>query len=252
MFKYPRRRHARLTPEAFGEDILTTLKDEGQARFGQGLVAALPIALGYLPIAFSFGVAATRAGLTEAEAVMLSVVIYAGAAQFLALALVTSGASLVVSAITLIAMNLRHVLYGPALLKAAGGQQVRTVWGWGFGLTDEVFGAALGHFARGGVFSERFMWGIGAGAYGSWVLGTALGAMAGGAALEGWPVLDAALGFMLPALFLALLLSILSRAQVPVIVVAVAVTIGVSLMVSGTMGILAGMVAGAIVGVLRR
>ncbi|MCU0802659.1 MAG: AzlC family ABC transporter permease [Rhodobacteraceae bacterium] len=239
-----------MAADAFGEDILATLKGQGDGL--RGLLAALPIALGYLPIAFSFGVAATRAGLSEAEAVMLSVVIYAGAAQFLALALVTSGASLVVSAITLIAMNLRHVLYGPALLKAAGARDMRTVWGWGFGLTDEVFGAALGHIARGGAFSERFMWGLGAGAYASWVVGTGLGAMAGGAALEGWPVLDAALGFMLPALFLALLLSILSRVQVPVIVVAVVVTVGVSLMASATMGILAGMVAGAVAGVLQR
>jgi 4-azaleucine resistance transporter AzlC len=235
--------------EAFGEDILATLKGEVGPGFGPGLMAAVPIALGYLPIAFSFGVAATRAGLTGAEAVMLSVVIYAGAAQFLALALVTSGASLVVSALTLIAMNLRHVLYGPALLKAAGERRATaSVWGWGFGLTDEVFGAALGHMARGGLFSERFMWGLGAGSYGAWVLGTALGALAGGSALQGWPVLDAALGFMLPALFLALLLSILSRAQVPVIVVAGAVVVGVTLFATPTMGILAGMVAGAVTG----
>ena len=228
------------------------MKGTDQAGLRRGLLAAVPIALGYLPIAFSFGVAATRAGLSGAEAVMLSVVIYAGAAQFLALALVTSGASLVVSALTLIAMNLRHVLYAPALLRAAGARDLRTVWGWGFGLTDEVFGAALGHMARGGAFSERFLWGLGAGAYASWVLGTALGAMAGGAALKGWPVLDAALGFMLPALFLALLLSILSRAQVPVIAVAVVATVVVSLLATPTMGILAGMVAGAATGLVRR
>lgn len=220
---------------------------------GRGLLAAVPIVLGYLPIAFSFGVAAKRAGLSEAEAVMLSAVIYAGAAQFLALALVTSGASLVVAALTLIAMNVRHLLYGPALLKAAGAKRAaRSVWGWGFGLTDEVFGAALGHLARGGAFSERFMWGLGAGSYASWVLGTVLGAMAGGAALQGWPVLDAALGFMLPALFLALLLSILSRAQVPVIVVAGGVVVVVTLSATPTLGILAGMVAGAVAGMVRR
>ena len=57
-----------------------------------GLMASVPIVLGYLPIAFSFGVAATRAGFSMAEATALSVLIYAGASQFLALALVTSGA----------------------------------------------------------------------------------------------------------------------------------------------------------------
>ena len=53
---------------------------------------------------------------------------------------------------------------------------------------------ALGALARGKVgFSEPFMFGLGIGAYGAWLSGTALGAFAGGAALEGWPVLDAAL-----------------------------------------------------------
>jgi predicted branched-subunit amino acid permease len=96
------------------------------------------------------------------------------------------------------------------------------------------------------------MFGLGIGAYGSWLMGTALGAFAGGAALRDWPVLDAALGFMLPALFLALLLSILSRAQLPVIAVAAAATVAVTLLWSGTAGILAGMVAGAVAGLLRK
>jgi len=207
-----------------------------KSSFAQGLWSALPIALGYFPIAFSFGVAAVRAGLSAPEAVMLSLVIYAGASQFLALALITGGAPLAVSAFTLIAMNLRHVLYGPALMKAAGpGAGRRRAWAWAFGLTDEVFGAALGGLARGRVrFSEPFMFGIGLGAYAAWVLGTALGALAGGAALADWPVLSAALGFMLPALFLALLFSILRRAALPVIAVAALATVGATLWLGAT------------------
>ncbi len=221
--------------------------------FASGLAAAVPIAIGYFPIAFSFGVAATRAGLSVSEAVLLSAVVFAGAAQFLALALITGGASLWVAAVTLVAMNLRHVLYAPALLKRAGpAASTRHAWGWSFALTDEVFGAALGALVRGRVFSEPFMFGLGFGAYASWVAGTAVGALAGGAALAAWPVLDGALGFMLPALFLALLLSILSARQVPVIVVAAGVTAAVSLMVPGTAGLLCGMVAGAVTGVVRR
>jgi 4-azaleucine resistance transporter AzlC len=219
-----------------------------KSSFGSGLVTALPIALGYFPIAFSFGVAATRAGLSPTEAFGLSLIIYAGAAQFLALALIASGAPVLVAAFTLVAMNVRHVLYGPALIKRVGpGARTRHAWAWAFGLTDEVFGAALGALARGKVgFSEPFMFGLGIGAYGAWLSGTALGAFAGGAALEGWPVLDAALGFMLPALFLALLLSILSKVQLPGIAVAVVATVGLTLAWSGTLG---GMIAGALAGV---
>ena len=223
------------------------------APFRSGLVTALPIAMGYFPIAFAFGVAATGAGLSAVEAFALSLIIYAGASQFLALALITSGAPVIVAAFTLIAMNLRHVLYGPALLKAAGeAASTRHAWAWAWGLTDEVFGAALGEIARGRRFSEPFRFGLGLGAYVSWLAGTVVGALAGGEALTGWPVLKAGLDFMLPALFLSLLLSILTRPQVPVIAVAGLATVAGTLAVSGTAGILAGMIAGAAAGTLRR
>ncbi len=209
--------------------------------------------MGYFPIAFSFGVAATQGGFTGLEAFALSLIIYAGASQFLALALLASGAPVLVAAFTLIAMNLRHVLYGPALMREAGeGATRRHAWGWAWGLTDEVFGQALGALARGQRFSEPYMFGLGLGAYASWVSGTVVGAYAGGGALEGWPAVNAGLGFMLPALFLALLLSILNRRQLPVIVVAGAVTVVATLAISATSGILLGMLAGAVAGVLRK
>ncbi len=221
--------------------------------FTSGLAAALPIVLGYLPIAFSFGVAATQAGFTAMEATALSLLIYAGASQFLALALLSPGAPILVTVLTLIAMNLRHLVYGPALMKAAGSDaSTRRVWAWGFGLTDEVFGQALGSLAKGQRFSERYMFGLGLAAYAAWVGGTAIGAYAGGSALDGSPAISAALGFMLPALFLALLLSLIARPQVPVIVVAAAATIAGTLAISATAGILAGIAAGAAAGVIRR
>lgn len=222
--------------------------------FMTGLAAALPIALGYFPIAFSFGVASVKAGLSPSEATFLSLVIYAGASQFLALVLLTSGAPLIVSALTLMAMNLRHLVYGPALLKQAGkGASTRAAAFWGFWLTDEVFAAALGALARGRVvWSESYMAGLGIGAYASWVSGTALGAFAGGGVLDRYPAVSAGLGFMLAALFLALLLAILKRDQVPVILVAVAATVAGTLLVSSTTGILAGILLGALAGVVRR
>jgi 4-azaleucine resistance transporter AzlC len=221
--------------------------------FRDGLLASLPIVMGYVPIAFSFGVAATRAGFGVVDAAALSLVIYAGASQFLALALLSSGAPVLVSAFTLIAMNLRHVLYGPALMREAGKDApTRHAWAWAWGLTDEVFGQALGALARGQKFSEPYMFGLGLGAYAAWVSGTVAGALAGAGALDGWPALSAGLGFMLPALFLALLLSILSRRQLPVIAVAGAVTVAATWALSATSGILLGMLAGAVTGVLRR
>ncbi|HMS97047.1 MAG: AzlC family ABC transporter permease [Tabrizicola sp.] len=221
--------------------------------FLNGLSASLPIVMGYFPIAFSFGVAATRAGFTPLEASALSLIIYAGASQFLALALLSSGAPVLVSAFTLIAMNLRHLLYGPALMRQAGPEaSTRHAWAWAWGLTDEVFGQALGALARGQRFSEAHMFGLGLGAYAAWVSGTIVGALAGGGALDRWPAVSAGLGFTLPALFLALLLSILNRRQLPVIAVAALATVAGTLAISATSGILLGMLAGAAAGLVRR
>ena len=223
------------------------------SRFSDGLIAGIPVALGYFPIAFSFGVGAVRIGLTEVEAVGLSVIVYAGAAQFLALVLIASGAPLLVAAFTLVAMNLRHLIYGPALMRAAGdGAPRRKAWAWAFSLTDEVFGAALGALSRGKPFSEAFMFGLGLASYGAWVGGTGAGVLAGGGALSGFPAIEAGLSFMLTALFLALLLSIMSRRQLPVIAVAAVATVALTLTTTPTLGILGGMLAGAAAGVARR
>ena len=215
-----------------------------------GFQTALPLILGYFPIAFSFGVAATRSGLTGWEAFALSLIVFAGAAQFLAIALLASGAPVIVAGLTLAAMNLRHLLYGPTLLQKAGVKEAGPLsWLWAFALTDEVFGAALGALAKGQRFSAPFMVTLGFCAYGSWLAGTATGAWAGGGALDGWPAISAGLDFMLPGLFLALLLSILSGRQVPVIIIAGLATVVGTWLGSGTIGLFSGMIAGAVAGV---
>ena len=53
---------------------------------------------------------------------MMSLIMYAGAAQFLALVLMTGGAPILVTAVTLVAMHVRHVIYGPTLMKRAGAE----------------------------------------------------------------------------------------------------------------------------------
>lgn len=224
-----------------------------QPRFRDGLVASLPIVMGYFPIAFSFGVAATQLGFTAPESFALSSIIYAGASQFMALVLLTSGAPLILSVLTLIAMNLRHVLFGPTLMREAGTDaSTRWAWIWAWGLTDEVFVQALGAFSKGQRFSESYMFGLGSGAYASWLAGTACGALIGGGMFEAMPAVAAGLGFMLPALLLALVLSIMSRRQIPVIAVAGCVTVVGTLLAGAATGILTGMLAGAVTGIVRR
>lgn len=176
---------------------------------GSGLSASLSIMAGYLPIAFSFGLAATQAGLSPLTAIFISVLVYAGASQFLLIGLLTSGAGLLSALPTVMLMNARHMLYGPALateLPSDPTSRLASPW-LSFGLTDEVFATAMSKINTIDP-TQREYWFVGlqAGAYGSWIVGTIIGAMLVGDVSQ-WPAaVREGLSFVLPALFFALLL----------------------------------------------
>lgn len=173
-----------------------------------GTRAAVPIVLGYLPAAVAFGVAARQAGLSVAEAVLMSVVVYAGASQFALAGMIGSGTPLVAAAATALALNVRHVLYGPALSPLLPRLSRAAAAAGAFGLTDEVFAVASATLP-GRPVTGAWLAGLEAASYASWVGGTWLGAAGGQALAARLPGVAGALGFALPALFAALLLPML-------------------------------------------
>lgn len=191
------------------------MEDGGDDRrgFAGGLRASLPIVVGYVPAAVAFGVAARGAGLSTAETVLMSLVVYSGASQFAIVGLVAAGASWLVMAGTALVLGARHVLYGPALAPnlrlRAGGRAALAA----FGLTDEVFAVATERLAR---EPAGFGWlfGLEAGAYVSWAFGSWVGVAAGAAMVEALPFLAPALSFALPALFVALFVAMTTGAGV--------------------------------------
>lgn len=232
---------------------------ESGTRFhpAEGLKAAAPVMAGYVPAAIAFGVAARQAGLSVVETVFMSLIVYSGASQFALAGLLAAGASWAVMAVTALSLRLRHVLYGPAL---AG--HLRGLRAWrsalvAFGLTDEVFAVASVKLSREwGVFGWLLVMEVGV--YASWAAGTWIGASAGDAVLEEVPSLAPALSFALPALFVALLVSMLSaegrggKDVVIAVVVAGVVAATLHLAGMGSWGVLAAGIAGPVVGILVR
>ncbi len=185
-----------------------------------GLRASVPIVLGYLPAAVAFGVAARGAGLNAAEAVLMSLIVFSGASQFALVGLVAAGASWFVMAAISLVLGARHVLYGPSLAPHLRCTTTGRAAAAAFGLTDEVFAVAstklyerrLAGRTTGTGFG--YLVGLGTGAYVSWALGTWLGAAAGTAVVVALPSLAPALSFSLPALFVALLVSLMRSGDV--------------------------------------
>ena len=174
----------------------------------RGLSASVAIAAGYFPVAVSFGLSAMEAGLSPLLVFMISVLVFAGASQFLMISLLAGGAGVWASVPTVLLMNARHMFYGPALQThmptAPMGVPSPAL---AFGLTDEVFATALGQIER-VPLERRPAWflGLACGAYAAWLGGTAVGVLLVGQ-LQAWPDwLQHALGFVLPALFFTLLL----------------------------------------------
>lgn len=169
-----------------------------------GAREAIPLLGGYIPVAISFGLIAVQAGFSSWETVAISFLVYAGASQFLFVAMVAAGAPLWFVVVMTLLINARHVVYGPNL---APWLSPSRWWPWLMhGLTDQIF--ALAHVRLPQLrASERMGWFIGAGlvAWFSWVGGTALGAIAGKELTQRWPLLGEVMPFALPALFLVLL-----------------------------------------------
>jgi 4-azaleucine resistance transporter AzlC len=221
--------------------------------FLRGLADSVAIAVGYIPVAISFGLAAVHADLSPWLAVLVSVLVYAGASQFILISLVASGtAALSVVAIVLL-MNLRHLFYGPAVLSALdpSKRNVPALF-LSAGLTDEVFATSISRLAK-QPSGERESWylGLQLGAYLSWVGGTAIGAFFGQDWVRDSEILMQTLGFVLPALFFALLLEI--RRIVPAYVLGgTAVATALCLWLLPAYGaIVAGMLAGALLSARR-
>jgi 4-azaleucine resistance transporter AzlC len=175
--------------------------------FAAALKATFPVFLGYVTLGTAFGILLVNAGLPFWLAPAMSLAVYAGASQFMAIGLLAQGRGLLEIALLTLAINARHAVYGLSLLERFGPGR-----GWKpylvFGLTDETYGLLATMDAPEGSDEEgrtAFYAAVTALDQSYWVLGTLVGAIAGVAArgIEGFDAKG--LDFALTALFVVLL-----------------------------------------------
>jgi 4-azaleucine resistance transporter AzlC len=115
----------------------------------QGATAAWPICLGYFPIGLALGVLAQKAGLPWWAVAMMSVLVFAGSAQFICVAMIAAGASTPAIILTTFVVNLRHVLMSSALAVYLQGVNRKFLALYSYGVTDESFAVNLTRFRDG-------------------------------------------------------------------------------------------------------
>lgn len=170
-----------------------------------GLRAGLPYGAASLLLGLSFGVLA-RPLLGPVATIVMSTIVFAGSAQFAALAVLSAGGGAAAAIIAGMLLNLRFVPMGiaiaPSLRAGPLGRALR-----GQAIVDASWALAN---RGGGRFDIEFLLGSTLAQYPAWVGGTVVGALAGG--LIGNP---RALGLdaIFPAFFLGLLVAELRRAE---------------------------------------
>ncbi|MBW4056115.1 MAG: AzlC family ABC transporter permease [Proteobacteria bacterium] len=148
-------------------------------RFVQaGLAAAWPICLGYFPIGLSLGVMAQKAGLAPWQMGAMSLLVFAGGSQFIAVAMLAAGASAVAIISTVFMVNLRHLLMSSALAVHFPGVSRRFLTLFAYGLTDESFAVNLTRFNQGG-WDRRSALTLNHAANATWVFSSIIGVYVG-------------------------------------------------------------------------
>ncbi len=220
-----------------------------KSAFAQGMVAAWPICLGYLPIGLAFGVLAQKAGLSPLQIGLMSVFVFAGSSQFIAVSMLAAGASFLSIVATTFVVNLRHFLMSSALaifLKNAGRKRLSL---FAYGVTDESFAVNLAKF-------RDSQWDLNSAvvtnqtANLTWIITTVLGGIGG----QFIPAHAFGIDYALIAMFICLLV-VQIRGVVYVITAVIAgiCAVSLSLLIPGNSHIvIASMVAAAIGVVLKK
>ncbi|MES2818004.1 MAG: AzlC family ABC transporter permease [Pseudomonadota bacterium] len=149
--------------------------------FLHGIRDSIPMIVGILPFGLIYGALASLAGLGLWAAVGMSLLVYAGSAQFIALSLLTAGSGAAVILLTTLIVNLRHVLYSAALQPYVGPLAQRWRLLLAFGLTDETFAVVQRRYlARGSADHGRWYHaGVALALYLSWVGSSLAGVLFG-------------------------------------------------------------------------
>lgn len=142
------------------------------------LLRTLPVMAGYLVLGFGFGIIAAKEGYGLFWVLAMSLFIYAGSMQYVAISLLTGGASLITTALTTLTVNARHLFYGITMIepyRQLGPAKPYQI----FALTDETYSLVCTGEAPEGVDFKRYSFWVSLFNHIYWVAGSALGALAG-------------------------------------------------------------------------
>ncbi len=244
-----------------------------RSEFLAGVRAELPILLGVAPFGMIYGALAVAAGLPTAAAQAMSAIVFAGSAQFILTQLIATGTPPLVLLLTVLVVNLRHMLYSASVAPYLHGLKTRWKWLLAYLLTDEAYAVTIMHYQQtakghhgdtegtetkpgmsprsprlsGDILNQAstdkrhwFYLGAGLGLWSCWQVSTAIGIFLGAQVPPSW-----SLDFTLPLTFIALVIPALVDRPA----VAAALTAGIVGVIGAGWPYKTGLVAAALAGI---
>ena len=137
---------------------------------------SLPIMFGFVPLGIAFGFLFQDLGYPWYFASLMGIIVYAGAAQFMAIGFLSAGLGVVEIAMSTFFLNSRHMFYGLSFLESFGNWNIRKLY-LIFGMTDETYALLTTIQVPDGYIKERYYLYITLFAQFYWVLGCTIGAI---------------------------------------------------------------------------
>lgn len=183
------------------------VKTKGWHIIREGALTALPLAFGYFPVAMAFGLLAKNTALLFQDSFLCSLLVYAGASQFMALDMIWDGISIGSIILATFLLNLRHFIMSASLSVRLQAVKKRWLFLIAFGVTDETFSVLSLNDRE---LTLPYLLTLQVVPYLSWVGGTMVGYLAGALLPAS---IQLSLGIGLYALFMALLAPELKKSR---------------------------------------
>lgn len=159
----------------------------------------IPVMTGYLFLGFGFGILLQQSGYGLLWAIAMSVTIYAGSMQYVAVGLLASGASVITAIISTLLINARHLFYGLSMISRFQGMGKIKPY-LIFAMTDETFSLLSQAQVPEGIDRRKYFFFVSLFDHCYWILGGALGNLAGALL----PINFEGIEFVLTALFVTI------------------------------------------------
>ena len=149
----------------------------GLKEFKQIFLKTIPIMVGYIVLSIGFGIYAKNAGISLIYVILMSVFVYAGSMQYVLVNLISSGVSLLTTALTTFMVNARHFFYGISMIDKYDGKDIRNPYLM-FSLTDETYSLVCSSHIE-GIEDKTYYFYVSLFNQIYWIIGSILGSILG-------------------------------------------------------------------------